>query len=206
MQLEPQRAWAIRVVTPGSGRGCCRAPCRGGLDLWFNDSMVAEINHGLIETPLGLLVIRWQTGKPGGTLLGVGLPPEAAVPRPPEVVAAPAWLEREFQAYFHDPAHQWTIAPRLAGTAFQQRVWRALRAIQPGTVRCYGELAAELDSSARAVGNACRANPCPIIVPCHRVVAKRGLGGFAGQTTGERMRIKAWLLRHEGVKLKEPSA
>ena len=51
----------------------------------------------------------------------------------------------------------------------------------------------------RAVGQACRANPCPIVVPCHRVVAVKGLGGFAGDRDGRKLAIKRWLLRHEGV-------
>jgi methylated-DNA-[protein]-cysteine S-methyltransferase len=70
-------------------------------------------------------------------------------------------------------------------------------AIPPGRTRSYGDIAAELGSSARAVGNACRANPIPLFIPCHRVVAKHGLGGFGGQTRGRLPEIKAWLLRHE---------
>lgn len=66
------------------------------------------------------------------------------------------------------------------GTAFQQRVWHALGAIPAGTTRTYQELAAELNSGPRAVGQACRVNPYPLIIPCHRVIAKRGLGGYMG--------------------------
>ena len=88
-----------------------------------------------------------------------------------------------------------------AGTEFQQQVWQALRNIPAGEVRSYGELARQLGSSARAVGNACRKNPIPLLIPCHRVVAKSGLGGFAGQTTGDRVALKQRLLRHEGVEI-----
>lgn len=90
--------------------------------------------------------------------------------------------------------------PQLApqGTPFQQRVWRALQAIPAGEVRRYGELAAALGTSARAVAAACRANPIPLLIPCHRVVAAAGPGGYMGQTRGEALAIKLWLLRHEG--------
>ena len=91
------------------------------------------------------------------------------------------------------------LAP--VGTDFQQRVWALLRNIPAGSVRTYGDIAAELGSSARAVGNACRANPIPLFIPCHRVVAKSGLGGFAGQLEGRNLLIKQALLRHEGVEI-----
>lgn len=71
------------------------------------------------------------------------------------------------------------IAPH--GSVFQRRVWEALCAIPPGETRSYGELAQLLGSSARAVGQANGANPIPILIPCHRVVAAAGrLGGYSG--------------------------
>ena len=91
------------------------------------------------------------------------------------------------------------LAP--VGTEFQQRVWAVLRNIPAGSVRTYGDIASELDSSPRAVGNACRANPIPLFIPCHRVVAKSGIGGFAGKTDGLNMTLKVALLRHEGVEI-----
>jgi O-6-methylguanine DNA methyltransferase len=68
------------------------------------------------------------------------------------------------------------------GTSFQRRVWRLLTCIPYGETRTYGELARELGGSgyARAVGRACHANPLALIIPCHRVVAAQGLGGFNG--------------------------
>ena len=69
-----------------------------------------------------------------------------------------------------------------------------------GGVATYGELAAQLGSSPRAVGGACRNNPIPLLIPCHRVVSKTGVGGFSGEWgEGERVETKRWLLRHEGV-------
>ncbi len=89
----------------------------------------------------------------------------------------------------------------LQGTDFQKRVWKVLARIAPGSVRTYGDIARELNTSPRAVGNACRSNPTPIIIPCHRVISASGIGGFAGTTSGRRLDIKRWLLNHEGVSL-----
>ncbi|MCU7917593.1 MAG: methylated-DNA--[protein]-cysteine S-methyltransferase [Candidatus Thiodiazotropha sp. (ex Epidulcina cf. delphinae)] len=102
------------------------------------------------------------------------------------------------EAYLDDPGRRFKLDLILHGTAFQQRVWRALQAIPPGKPLTYGQLAEKIGSGARAVGNACRANPCPLVVPCHRVVGANGLGGFAGERGGEKLVIKRWLLRHEG--------
>lgn len=87
------------------------------------------------------------------------------------------------------------LAPR--GTPFQQAVWAAMRRIPAGQTRTYGELARELGSSPRAVGGACRANPIALLIPCHRVVAKNGEGGFAGHSTGTWPAIKHRLLQIE---------
>lgn len=87
------------------------------------------------------------------------------------------------------------LAPR--GTPFQRRVWQALRRIPPGERVTYGELARRLESGPRAVGGACRANAVPLLIPCHRVVAADGDGGFAGHTRGRWLEIKRWLLAHE---------
>jgi methylated-DNA-[protein]-cysteine S-methyltransferase len=89
----------------------------------------------------------------------------------------------------------------LKGTEFQKSVWSVLCKIPAGQVRTYGDIAAELSSSARAVGNACRANPVVLIVPCHRVVAKHGAGGYMGQVSGDKLYIKRQLLRHEGLEI-----
>lgn len=117
------------------------------------------------------------------------------------LVASPSAAGRRVAAalarYFVDPWRPFSVPVDLDGTEFQQRVWRALCRIPAGRVRCYGDIARELKSSARAVGNACRANPIPIIIPCHRVVAVNGLGGFMGRQTGRPARLKQWLLEHE---------
>ena len=110
-------------------------------------------------------------------------------------------LKAQLQHYFSTASKVFTIPLSLKGTDFQQRVWHALRQIPAGETRTYGQLADALQSSPRAVGTACRRNPVPIIVPCHRVVSAQGLGGFCGQTEGVEISIKHWLLRHEGAEL-----
>jgi methylated-DNA-[protein]-cysteine S-methyltransferase len=84
----------------------------------------------------------------------------------------------------------------VAATQFQREVWRALMAIPYGEVRTYAEIAEDVNRprASRAVGNANHANPFPVIVPCHRVVAAGGLGGYGG---GDE--VKRYLLRLEGV-------
>lgn len=110
-------------------------------------------------------------------------------------------IARELTTYFGDAAAPLDWPLHFSGSEFQQRVWQALRAIPVGSVRTYGELAGEVGGCAQAVGNACRQNPIPIYIPCHRVVAKTGIGGFAGKTAGPHIELKRWLLRHEGVTL-----
>lgn len=107
---------------------------------------------------------------------------------------------RQLRAYLKDPAAVFSLPLAPAGTAFQQRVWAAIAAIPAGQTRSYGELARAVGSSPRAVGNACGANPYPLVVPCHRVVAaNHGLGGFARQRGGFLLGVKRWLLAHERV-------
>ena len=104
--------------------------------------------------------------------------------------------------YFENPAQPPQVAVQLSGTPFQYRVWQELNSIPVGKIITYGTLAARLRSGARAVGNACRHNPVPIVTPCHRVVAGNGLGGFAGDSQGRLISVKRWLLEHEGVEIR----
>lgn len=88
---------------------------------------------------------------------------------------------RQLDAYFAGELSDFDLMLRPAGSAFEQRVWAAMRRIPYGKTQCYGELAAAIGSAARAVGGACGRNPIPIVIPCHRVLATTGLGGYSGR-------------------------
>ena len=122
-------------------------------------------------------------------------------PRPAQAGTSPLAREaaRQLEAYLADPAFRFDLPLETPGTHFRQRVWQSIAAIPKGEVRTYGELARQLVSSPRAVGQACGDNPVPIVVPCHRVVAASGaLGGFAHNRSGMMLDVKRWLLAHEG--------
>jgi methylated-DNA-[protein]-cysteine S-methyltransferase len=110
-------------------------------------------------------------------------------------------VARQLDGYFKESSLEFSLPFDLRGTGFQIRVWQLLIMIKPGDVRSYGDIATELHTSPRAVGNACRSNPAPIIIPCHRVVSANGIGGFAGTTYGRHIDVKRWLLKHEGISL-----
>lgn len=105
---------------------------------------------------------------------------------------------RQLHAYLKTPRFEFSLPLAPAGTPYQRRVWHGISGIGVGEVLTYGELAQRIGSGPRAVGNACGANPYPIVVPCHRVVASGGgLGGFARQRGGFLLEVKRWLLAHE---------
>lgn len=147
---------------------------------------------------MGTVAIFWIDG----VLTGVGLEP--ALPDG-QAESVPPFLAEQLDAYFRNGSTRFDLPVELEGTGFQRKVWDALRDIPSGRTVTYGELARKLGTSARAVGGACRSNPCPIVVPCHRVVATNGLGGFAGDTSGRKLDVKRWLLRHEGAVLPRTS-
>ena len=101
--------------------------------------------------------------------------------------------------WIDDPQHACTLPRLTQGTPFQQRVWATISTIPAGQMRTYGDLSRKLGSAPRAVGQACGANPYPLVVPCHRVTAARGLGGFANAHEGWLIDVKRWLLEHEGA-------
>ena len=106
-------------------------------------------------------------------------------------------LARELDAYWHNPDHPFDLLYVPQGTPFQLQVWRALLAIPAGQPTTYGALAKQLGTAARAVGQACGANPLPILIPCHRVLAANGLGGFMHASSGAPLDVKTGLLAHE---------
>ena len=152
--------------------------------------------NAVIDSPIGRLGIRLHDGRLRQVrFLGEDVALQSAVEPAADGVVA------KIRAYFETGLHADTLDIELEGTEFQRRVWKALCAIPAGQVTTYGALAEKLGSSARAVGNACRCNPVPILVPCHRVVARTGLGGFAGDRDGRLVDIKRLLLAHEGVEI-----
>ncbi len=104
----------------------------------------------------------------------------------------------QLSAYFTDANFRFDFPLKPGGTAHQNKVWQAMRTIPRGQVQTYGELAAQLGSGPRAVGQACGNNPIPVVIPCHRVVGKSGIGGFMHHSGGYALDIKRWLLAHEG--------
>jgi methylated-DNA-[protein]-cysteine S-methyltransferase len=87
---------------------------------------------------------------------------------------------RQLDAYFAGRLSHFDLPLRPGGSEFETRVWSAMQNIPYGKTRSYGELAAGIRSAPRAVGGACGKNPIPIVIPCHRVLAKAGLGGYSG--------------------------
>jgi len=129
-------------------------------------------------------------------------------PQPELAPSSPLAAEavRQLRAYLADPGFVFGLPLQPAGTTFQRRVWEQISAIPPGRVETYGQLAKNLKNAPRAVGQACGANPYPIVVPCHRVVASGGgLGGFNRERGGFLLDVKRWLLHHEGIPLGHPA-
>ncbi len=105
-------------------------------------------------------------------------------------------IANQLNQYFCNPHTALNVPFAVKGTAFQKRVWQAIAAIPCGQTLTYGALAAQVGSGPRAVANVCGANQIPLVIPCHRVVAKNGLGGFMqGKENG--LTVKKWLLDHE---------
>ncbi|MDH5680232.1 MAG: methylated-DNA--[protein]-cysteine S-methyltransferase [Spirochaetota bacterium] len=105
----------------------------------------------------------------------------------------------ELMAYFNGELREFSVEVDLAGTDFQNMVWKALMEIPYGETVCYSDIARKTsnEKSARAVGSANHRNPVPIIIPCHRVVGKDGsLTGYASGVD-----VKKWLIRHEKAKI-----
>lgn len=150
----------------------------GGIEAQFHDGNLIRL--AFAEAPAAVFL---------------GMPPTAPFPAP---------LQALLQSYFSGMAvateDALRVVPiRLHGTPFQERVWAALTEIPYGQTRSYGQLARALGSAPRAVGQACKANPIAILVPCHRVLAAAGLGGYAGARNGPALARKEALLHLEGA-------
>jgi methylated-DNA-[protein]-cysteine S-methyltransferase len=139
-----------------------------------------------VDSPLGPLTLTAQEGHLVALDWG-GCAPEGEDP-------ALAEAARQLAEYFAGQRADFALPVRPAGTPFQRRVWDLMRTLPPGRPATYGDMARRLGSVARAVGGACGANPLPIVIPCHRVVAAAGKGGYSGLGG---LSTKDWLLAHE---------
>lgn len=151
----------------------------------------------VVAAPFGAVGIRTEAGLVKEL---VYLPLHYSEKTPTDKLAEQA--ARQVEQYFSEADFRFELPLAPVGTAFQQKVWKSISAIPRGDVLTYGEVARLVQSAPRAVGQACGANWFPLVVPCHRVTATGGLGGFANQddATGFHLGVKRWLLAHEGVK------
>jgi methylated-DNA-[protein]-cysteine S-methyltransferase len=150
----------------------------------------------VIVVPFGAVGIAVQ-----GMQVAIELLPKKYAKKPAEHKIAQK-VASQIEAYFSNARNDFNLPLVFKGTPFQRRVWQVISAIPCGRVLTYGEIADQIGSGPRAVANACGANNLPLVVPCHRVVAKNGLGGFM-QGTEDGLKIKKWLLEHEGVAFKQ---
>lgn len=152
-------------------------------------------NLWLMWNETGLLAVAWTEAELGRQLGRLGKGAKAG-----GKAAVPERFAGLLRRYFAgDPVEPARLPVDMRGTAFQLAVWRALRRIPRGSVSTYGEIAtaAGFSRAARAVGNAAGANPLPLVVPCHRLLATgMRIGGYSGG-----LRRKRMLLELEGVRV-----
>ncbi|MFA5920557.1 MAG: methylated-DNA--[protein]-cysteine S-methyltransferase [Methylococcaceae bacterium] len=143
-----------------------------------------------IRTPAGQLVLYSQQGVISKVDWGLdnGLYPQNHE------------IQQQFRQYWLNTDKRININLLIQGSAYRHKVWAELCKIPFGETITYSALAGKIGSSARAVGNACRDNPYPVIIPCHRVVSVSGMGGYCGQTEGDFMAIKYKLLDYEAAR------
>lgn len=166
----------------------------------FLDRLATPIGEALIVTDdTGALRAFDWSDRQSGMMRLLRLHYGSLAPRPG---AAPKSMQRLLQRYFDgDVVCLAAIEWRTGGTPFQRRVWKGLTAIAPGKTLSYGALATSLGcpQAVRAVGAANGANPISVVVPCHRVIGADGsLTGYGGG-----LERKRWLLRHEGVPVRD---
>jgi methylated-DNA-[protein]-cysteine S-methyltransferase len=147
-----------------------------------------------MDTPVGHLVLESD----GDVLIGIWLPSQATTTRGDGHDAPPVLKDTatQLEEYFAGERTGFTVPMELDGTPFQKDVWAELTRIPYGETISYGELARRVGrpKGPRAVGQANGKNPIPIIVPCHRVLAGNGIGGYGGG-----LPMKRALLAVEGV-------
>ena len=148
-----------------------------------------------IAVPFAVIGVRTR----GERLVGLEyLPPGAATLAPIDALSRE--VSRQLKAFIKDAHFRFDLPHEIHGTDFQRNVWERVSMIPGGRTQSYGEIARAIKTSARAVGTCCGANRLPLLIPCHRVVAAHGIGGFMHtRSEGTALNIKRWLLRHEGA-------
>jgi methylated-DNA-[protein]-cysteine S-methyltransferase len=144
-----------------------------------------------VDSPVG----RLSVAEANGAIVAIGWTETANAEPTPLLDEA----HRQLLAYFAGRLYRFDLPLAAAGTPFECRVWTAMREIPYGETRRYGELALEVGSAPRAIGRACGRNPIPILVPCHRVLARGGIGGYSG---GAGLATKRALLALETASLR----
>lgn len=160
------------------------------------NTQAESIFSAIVAAPFGAVGIRTDAGRVREL---VYLPPHFGAKEATDPVGELA--AQQVAQYLLDPDFRFTLPLLEAGSVFQRKVWDAIASIPRGTVRTYGQVAKHIGSAPRAVGQACGANWFPIIIPCHRVTAAGGLGGFSNHDdeNGFHLSVKRWLLAHEGA-------
>jgi methylated-DNA-[protein]-cysteine S-methyltransferase len=146
------------------------------------------MTRAALDTPLGPV---WVAAE-GGFITASGWGEADRAPGDPLLIEALAQLA----AYFDGTRDGFDLPLAHGCSGLQAKVLEELRAIPHGETRTYGDLSKALGAPAQAIGQACGANPLPILIPCHRVLSATGLGGFSAPGGVE---AKVWLLRHEGT-------
>ena len=157
-------------------------------------SFQATVFSAVLEAPFGAIGIRTADRMLKEL---VYLPAHWKARAPTDAVAERTALQ--LTRYLHDPDCRFDLPLAIAGTAFQHRVWAVIAEVPRGSTTTYGAIAKALRTAPRAVGQACGANWFPMVIPCHRVTATGGLGGFAhnDDASGFQLGVKRWLLAHE---------
>jgi methylated-DNA-[protein]-cysteine S-methyltransferase len=152
--------------------------------------------EAVIEFPKMKVAVATREGR----IAGIRYLPLTVESKAPENALAER-AARQIERYRDDPDTRFDLPLLIEGTDFQRRVWEVMCAIPRGRTLTYGEVARKLEAggydTARAVGQACGDNRLPIVIPCHRVVAADGVGGFSHSTGGYLLEVKRWLLMHE---------
>jgi methylated-DNA-[protein]-cysteine S-methyltransferase len=164
----------------------------------MSNSQSRDLFSAIVEAPFGAIGIRVDADANTVREL-VYLPPQFEEKAPTDSLSERA--VEQVGRYLVDADFRFDLPLAGAGTIFQRRVWEAISSIPRGEVLTYGQVARQIRSAPRAVGQACGANWFPLVIPCHRVTASGGLGGFArhDDASGFHLGVKRWLLAHEGA-------